>query len=394
MMNKKWNVFPVVLMILTGLVFVAVFSCNNNPSSVSTVPVKTTYTGTDTNAKEYTLIVTDNKTYELKINGVSISTGRASKNGDVFTLTPNSGGDSFTVTVSGRKITKIEGDIAPDDGGDPITPGEIIATDPITGVWEWSLSDDSETNEQKGASQSVFTPGGASRITNAVEDPVETTPKGNPVKRPFVHPAGTVKDNDGNTIDAEVYNFTGFTKVTSDNRAANTGARFPMVGWEAVPDEETLELLKTAYGYQFWVRLNSSTASNWSFLTAVVTDFTPEEGYEYKHYFGNQPGDTTYSGKKHANFTGSLITGRWYKIVVIMDESGFNMDQDGWLYQYPPTVDPKGPFNQDKAQKIQWQIPLQHQVGAGVTSRSGDPYDIVRGSYDFNVDFYGLELLE
>jgi hypothetical protein len=212
--------------------------------------------------------------------------------------------------------------------------------------------------------------------------------------RPFEYPAGTVKDNDGNTINATVYKITGNTKVTRDNRPATEGAGWPMVGWEAVPDEETLALLKTAYGYSFWVRLNSSTASNWSFLTAVVTDFSLEEGHEYKHYFGNQPGD---SGGKSSinNFTKDLALGLWYKITVVMDQgSSFNMYQDKWIYQYDSGANFRGDFHQAEAKKIQWQIPLQHQVGASVRQRSGEPYDIDRGSFDFDLDFYGLEILK
>jgi hypothetical protein len=211
--------------------------------------------------------------------------------------------------------------------------------------------------------------------------------------KPYEYPESErPKDKDGNPITVPVYNFTGFTKVSSPNRAQESGAQFPQVGWEAVPDADTLAKLKTAHGYQFWVKLNSSTASNWSFLTAVVTDFAPEKGYEYKHWFGNQPGDS--GGKTTVdNFTDSLTLNQWYQIRVIMNSTGFNMDEDKWLYLYPPNPDPKKPFNQSAAEKIQWQIPLQHQVGAGVTARSGGAYDITNGDYSFNLDFYGFELI-
>jgi hypothetical protein len=389
MMKKNWFVFPAILLILAGLVFASVFSCKSDDGSNGGEPKIETFTGSDKDGKEYTLKIKDDNTYELLINGKSVSTGTASKNGDTFTLTANGGGDPFTITVKGKKITSISGIITPDDGTDPITPDEIVQVTTVSGKWTWALSDDADPNDYKGDKQSIFTPGGASRITNAQEDSTETDRFDHPVKRPFIHPTGSVKDNDGNTINEPVFNFTGNTKVIKDNRTANEGARFPLVGWEAVPDEETLELLKTAYGYSFWVRLNSSTASNWAFLTAIVTDFTPEEGYEYKHYFGNKPGDS--GGTKVNNFTSNLQVGTWYQIKVIMNKDAINIEQDKWIHSYNPEY--KGPFNQDKAQKIQWQIPLQHQVGADVSARSGTPYDITKGSYDFNVDFYGLELL-
>jgi hypothetical protein len=385
MMNKKWKVFPVVLMILTGLVFGAVFfSCDNSPSGPP-APKVDTYKGTDTDGKQYELKVTDNKTYELKIDGESISTGKASLKSGEFTLTPNSDGDSFTVTVERKKITKIEGSITPDDDSEPIEPGEIVTSEPVVGVWNWYTIDDSKPNKDKVDPQTIFAPGGASKITNATKD--DETQETN---KPFIHPAGTVKDNNGKAITETVYGFKGNTKVTKDNRSASEGARFPLVGWEAEPDEETLEALKTAYGYQFWIRVNSSTASNWAFLTAVVTDFTPEKGYEYKHWFGNQAGDSGGNTKVN-NFTGNLAVGKWHQIMVIMDSSAINMEQDKWIHTYNPEY--KGKFNQNKAQRVQWQIPLQHQVGADVSARSGEPYDIIRGSYTFDVDFYGLELL-
>jgi hypothetical protein len=391
MKKRNWLVFQAILMILAVLVFASVFSCKKDDDGPKVGNVVGTFTGTDTNGKVCTLQIKDDDTYEFFIDGNSISTGTLSKNNDTYTLTANGGGEPFTVTVKGNKITGITGIITPDDGTDPITPGEIVEFKTVAGNWTWALSDDADPNDYKGAKQSIFSPGGASRITNAQEDPDETDRFGHPVKRPFTYPEGTVMDIDGNPINVPVFNFTGNTKVLKDNRTANEGARFPLVGWEAVPDEETLALLKTAYGYSFWVRLNSSTASNWAFLTAVVTDFEPEEGYEYKHWFGNKPGDS--GGSKINNFTSKLQVGTWYQIKVIMNKDAFNMDEDGWLYKYPPTPDPKKPFNQAAAEKIQWQIPLQHQDGASVKDRGKDPYDMITGSYAFNVDFYGLELL-
>jgi hypothetical protein len=402
-MKKNWIVFPVVLLILAGIACFAVLSCGGDSG-----PSIETYTGKGEQGTEYKLVVTDNKTYELFINDESISTGKVSKSGDVFTLTPDADGEPFYVTVSGNKITKIEGVITPNNGGDPIIP-ENIKSDGVAGVWTWALSDDSQPNPHI-TPQTVFAPGGASRFTTGkyTEDSTEKDRYGDPVKRPFAYPAGTVKDDDGNTIDATVFNFKGKTEVSTANRPADSGAGFPLLGWEAVPDTETLELLKTAYGYSFWVRLNSVTASNaqnkdkWAFVTSIVTDYEEEKGYEHKHWYGNLPGDSGGTTKIN-NYTKDLKLGVWYQIIVVInkDSDGFNINQDKWMHQYIPAnpTTPKDiadkaafdhPYDQSMAEKLQWQVQLQHNGG---TARVGTPYDIVNGSYDFDLDFYGLELM-
>ena len=401
MKKKNWFVFPALLLILAGLVFASVFSCKDKDDGPKVGNVIGTFTGTDTNGKVCTLQIKDDDTYEFFIDENSISTGTAAKDGDTYTLTANGGGDPFTVTVKEGKITEIKGAITPDDGSKPIAPPVIPPPfNAVAGVWVWSLSDDADPNTHINP-QTIFAPGGASRVDNAVEDPVEQDRYGNPVKRPYEYTAGTVKDNDGNTINLPVYNFKGNTKVSKDNRTANEGARFPMVGWEAVPDEATLAQLKTAYGYTFWVRLNSATGDSWAFLTAIVTDYVPEKGYEYKHWFGNKPGDS--GGSKTPDYTGKLELGKWYQITVVTDKSSpaFNMEQAKWMIQYYPNADDPDnkiardkPYDQSKAEKLQWQIPLQHQkTGTGEAERTSKPYDVIKGSYDFDLDFYGLELL-
>lgn len=394
-MMKKM-VLPVILMILTGLVLAAFFSCDTGGNSG---PANITYTGKDTDGTEYELIITG-KTYELQIDGDPVSTGKIAKMGDTLILTPNGDGDDFEITVDGDYITKIEGDITPDDDSEPIKPGEMVPPfEAVAGKWNWYTSDDSKTNEDLDV-QTIFPPGGVSRITNAKD---VTGPDGKPGKGPYEYPEATKpKDISGNPITVPVYNFTGNTKVDPKKPAniSKFGAGWPLVGWEAQPaDEETKALLKTAYGYSFWVKLNSSKTNTtkdneWAYLTQVETDFPREKGYEYKHWFGNKPGDSGGGGAK--NLTGDLEAGTWNKITVIMDPSGFNMAEDNWLFQWSPTPDPKKPFKQSEAKKIQWQIPLQHNGGAQRTSDPSDgpnPYDQISGTHDFNLDFYGLELL-
>jgi hypothetical protein len=268
-------------------------------------------------------------------------------------------------------------------------------TGPWAGNWDWATSDDSQLNgtEHGGyGAQSVFPPGGSSEITNAVDDPDgEEDRYGNVVKRPFIKT--DVLDADGQPITLPVFNFTGVTKVSSDGRTASSGARFPLVGWEAIPaDAKTLENLQKAYGYSFWVRLNSSTSTsnsfgrsnNWAHQTSIVTDFPPEQGHEYTHFYGTRAGDSV-SGVNHSQLT----AGAWHKVTIVMAAGDDrNITQPGWIHQWNNEF--LGDFNQDVASKIQWQIQLQHNGGS---ARGGDPYDITNGEYEFDLDFYGLELL-
>jgi len=409
-MKKNRRFFAVVLAILTGLVFAAVFSCGDGGGrSVSSE----TFTGTDEAGIEYELTVTG-ADYVLKIDGKIISTGAVSKNGDLWTLMPNGvDGDAvadFDVTIDGIYIAEIGGKITPDQkGGTPIIPGVMVPpvepAEPEDGPWIWYAMDDSVPNDYLNV-QTVFAPGGASRITNAKK---VTNPDGTKGQKPFKHAEGTVKDNEGKTITEPVFNFTGNTKVSKDNRGPNETARFPMVGWGAKPNPEfpeTLKDLRSAKGYSFWVRLNSSTASNWVILTAVDSAFDEqgkndrEKGYEHGHWFGNKAGgsnDGKTKGKDGSmginNLTSGLELGKWHKITVIMSATGRNIEQAWWIHQYNPEY--KRPFNQNKAEQIQWQIPLQYQKdGTGEAERSEDPYDVIKGSYDFNLDFYGLELIK
>ena len=413
-MKKNRMAFPVVLMVLVGLVFAAVFSCDNNRG-----PAEETYTGMDNDGKVYKLVITDDYYYELFIDGKSISTGWVIDiDGNTYQLRQSTTKDDFFATVEGKYLTKIVPErerivLTPDDEeSDPIPlpvellpppepgegPGEGGKT--VEGKWIWYASGDQTLNNYLDV-QTVFAPGGASKFSNwepkVGEDgkPIKDS-HGTDTYAPYEYPkASKPKDKNGNAITGPVFNLKGTTKVLKEGRAANEGARFPLVGWGAIPDDDaTLAALKTAKGYSFWVKLNSSTASNWAFLTAVQTDFPPEKGYEYKHWFGNKPGDSGGSGKID-NYTPDLKVGTWYKITVIMDQtnSGFNLFQDAWIYKYDSGKDARGDFHQDKAKELQWQIPLQHQEGAGVKTRSGDPYDVTNGSYDFDIDFYGLELL-
>lgn len=398
-MKKNRRFFAVILAILAGLAFAAVFSCSGGGDSSDDSITSESYIGTDADGIEYELIVTGSE-YVLKINGKKISSGAVSKNGDLWTLMPNgldgSTNADFDVTIDGIYIAEIGGVITPDEkGGQPITPGIMV---PPTLAWDWYTIDDENTNEKLGDKQSIYPPGGASRITNAVDVTNDDGTKG---KKPYEYTEETKpKDKDGNPIPGPVYNFTGNTKVIENDRDAKKGAQFPLVGWGAKPaNTATLTQLRNAKGYSFWVRLNSSTASNWSFITAVETDFKAELGYEYKHWYGNKPGDSGGSSQSAStlkginNFTDNLEVGQWYKITVIMAKDGFNLFQDKWIWQYDSGKDARGDFHQNKAQQLQWQIPLQHQVGADVSMRNGDPYDAIKGSYDFNLDFYGLELI-
>jgi hypothetical protein len=418
MKRNKW-LFPVVLAILAVLVFSAVFSCDTGGGGTS--GPSESYFGEDTAGKQYVLIVTGKK-FELKIDEELVCTGIVSKNGNtgIWTLMPYGYGgqerDDFDITIvetdDGPMIADIGGDkdgkitnnvkgtkipvvamVPPKTGGSG-EPGD--GEDEEEGPWIWYAMDDSVPNDYLDV-QTVFAPGGVSRITNTTK---VTNPDGTKGQKPYKYPEGTVTDNDGKTINETVFNFKGNTKVSRDNRDPNEAARFPMVGWGAKPsDAATLADLRKAKGYSFWVRLNSSTGNNWTILSAVDSGFDQkspndiEKGFDYGHWFGNKVGGSAdgYTGMT-ANFTGGLDVGKWHKITVVMSASGRNIEQAHWIWQY--NNENKRVFNQNKAEQIQWQIPLQYQKDGGTNEaeRSSDPYDVIKGSYDFNIDFYGFEL--
>ena len=290
-------------------------------------------------------------------------------------------------------------------------PGPGPGTDPETGeafegVWDWSTSDDSKANQQASLAlpkppyktaktthsfpQSNF--GGASTISGT-EDTSESPSVFRPITKTVDGPDGT---------EVEAFNFTGTVKVSKDNRTANEGSRFPLVGWEAVPDDEdTLTALRSAIAYSFWVRVNSAAVkanasanpvNNWVFKTAVGAEgFANEQGHEFKHYFGNyQPTAATPYGGTHEYMTDDLEIGEWHKIVVVLDPESdeFNLNQDNYIHQYNNEF--LATFDPATATKLQWQIALQDQ--RGINQRNGDPYDMPNGYFDYDVDFYGLEL--
>jgi hypothetical protein len=274
------------------------------------------------------------------------------------------------------------------------------------GVWDWSTSDDSKENEAdttalnkppyRTAKSSHTFPknnwGGVSTISGT-EDTSESPSVFRPITVTVEGPEGT---------EVEAFNFTGTVKVSKDNRGANEGSRFPQVGWEAVPDADTLIKLQSAWAYSVWVRVNSAAVkatananpvANWVFKTAVGAEgFANEQGHEYKHYFGNyEPtAATNYGSRATTNMTDDLAIGEWHKITVVLDpmHGSFNLDQDNYIHQYNTEFEAE--FDPATATKLQWQIALQDQ--RGINQRNGDPYDMPNGYFDYDFDFYGLEL--
>jgi hypothetical protein len=309
--------------------------------------------------------------------------------------------------------TNFAGNLLGDDGkelkdpatGEPVTPpgtGKRLA-----GTWNWFNSDDSKTNTAVSLAlpkppyktaktthsfpQSNF--GGTSTISGTKDE------EDNTILRPVTK---TVTGPDGNQI--TVFNFTGTVQVSADNRTANVGSRFPLVGWEAIPDEDsdTLTSLQSAYAYSFCIRVNSASVkanptanpvNRWVFKTAVCADgFANEQGHEFKHYFGNyQPTAADNFGPNAVtSMTEDLAIGEWYRITVYLnpEDERFNLDQDNYIHQWNKEFE--ADFDPTTATKLQWQIALQDQSGIG--QRNGDPYDIPRGEFEYDFDFFGLEL--
>jgi len=292
--------------------------------------------------------------------------------------------------------------------------------DGIVGAWDWTVSDDKKPNETvtltlavppylgtavAGDQGGVFKAqeefpknnyGGVSTISGTPG----TAKDGTAVVRPE---EVTVPGPDGK--DVKAFSFKGTVKVSSDNRIATEGACFPMVGWEAVPDDaDTLADLKAATAYSFYVKVNSAAvkrnangtpSAKWIFKTAIGAEgFATEQGHEYKHYFGNaaEPKALTDAGslpRKH--YTKGLALEQWHKITVGLDSTNtaaYNIDQDAHIYQWNLRF--KAAFDHTTATKIQWQIALQDQDG--IPDRGDTPYDINNGYFDYDVLFYGLEL--
>jgi hypothetical protein len=251
MKRNKW-LFPVVLAILAGFVFSAVFSCGDSGGGGTGGPI-VIYTGEDEDDKEYELIVIGTD-YELKVDGKTISTGTVSKNKDIWTLMPNgvtgSATTDFDVTIEGLFIADINGEIPSEEkGGRPFKPAKMKP--PADPEWGWYVSDDSKLNDYLDV-QTVYPPGGASTINSMTKNDddgnVITDDEGNPAKLPVEYAEGTVKDNDNKVITETVYHLKGNTKVLKENRTANEGARFPLIVWGAIPLTKSAEAqLRPAY---------------------------------------------------------------------------------------------------------------------------------------------------
>jgi hypothetical protein len=289
----------------------------------------------------------------------------------------------------------------PKDPPPPVDPG-----DGIVGTWDWSTSDDSKENDtvaldlvnppyktaKTGHSFPKSNWGGVSTISGT-EDTSETPSVFRPVTKTVTGPDGT---------EVTAFSFIGTVKVSKDGRGPNEGSRFPLVGWEAVPDTDTLADLRIAWAYSFWVKVNSAAVksnatatprNDWVFKTAVCAEgFANEQGHEFKHYFGNyQPtAATNFGANATTSMTDDLAIGEWHKITVVLDPNheSFNLDQDNYIHQYNNEFE--AVFDPTTATKLQWQIALQDQ--RGITQRSGDPYDMPNGYFDYDVEFYGLEL--
>jgi hypothetical protein len=456
-MKRNRRFFPVVLVILAGLVLSVVISCNNTGGSTTPPPPTPTpsesYTCEDEDGKKYELIVTGSE-YVFKINGIEKSWGEVSKNGKLWTLMQHGVGTSanndFDVTIDGEFIADIGGPIKV--WGEPdIIIGEIVPQIPVLPEWVWYVSDDSQTNEKlatrpdEGSAQTVFAPGGVSYINymhkkdsngdwemsgdEKAKKPVEyggnEAFQGKPATAYTEGEyTGTRPMDNGIEVEGPIFHIKGTTKVSKDDRGPNDNARFPMVGWGAIPwNKKAKDQLIKAKGYSFWIKVNRTNGdNNWAFVSAVLTDMPEELGWEYKHWFGSWKGASAcdYVGKTYSN--GSYISGfkvpqnwteapaaspngDWKKITVIMDkkDSKFNMAQDHYIYQYNNTR--MRDFKQDTANQVQWQIPLQHQKpterggddhNAGpcnIKERTSSPYDVTHGSFEYDLDFCGFELI-
>ena len=182
------------------------------------------------------------------------------------------------------------------------------------------------------------------------------------------------------------------------------GCGWPAITLYAAPpddadqeDQETRRALMDGYGYSFWVK----SMKPYSVYRAGIEnwDYRPNEGTEPSHWFGTTTGRDAVEGK---NFTSAPV-GEWTKVVVIYDAKhpNFNMLVPNWINMYGVMANFPGdmePFdiaknhNKDHSIRIVLAIPLQHNNGSEGSSLIA--YSVSEGKHEYDVYFYGLEILE
>jgi len=166
---------------------------------------------------------------------------------------------------------------------------------------------------------------------------------------------------------------------------------------EDQPEQETRLALMDGYGYSFWVK----SMKDYSVYRAGIEnwDYRPNEGTEPSHWFGTTTGRDATEGE---NFTFAPV-GEWTKVVVIYDAKNpnFNMVVPTWIMNYGVMANFPGdmePFdiaknhNKDHSIRIVLAIPLQHNNGQEGSALIA--YSVSEGKHEYDVYFYGLEILE
>ena len=151
------------------------------------------------------------------------------------------------------------------------------------------------------------------------------------------------------------------------------------------------------YGYTFWFK---SMKEYRTYRTAVENwDYRPLEGMDPSHWFGTTPGR---DGTPDKNYT-PVPVGVWTQVRVVYDpfHEDFNLDVPNWIYEFgiqnnfPGDMEPQDIMrnhDKDHSIKITFSLPLQHNGGNEGTA--GIEYSVTTGRHDYDVYFYGLELLQ
>ena len=168
-------------------------------------------------------------------------------------------------------------------------------------------------------------------------------------------------------------------------------------GEDIDPEQKTLLAFMDGYGYTFWVK---SMKDYNAYRTSVEnSEYRPNEGHEPGHWYGTRAGrdaDPTY------NFTPAPPE-EWTKVTVIYDPShpDFNMDVNNWIKQYNVQsnyLNDREPYNimdnhnKDNSIRIAFALQLQHNGGDEGTDLI--EYSVQTGRHDYEVYFYGLEILQ
>jgi len=181
-------------------------------------------------------------------------------------------------------------------------------------------------------------------------------------------------------------------------------AGWPAITWYATPegaeddpDQKRRIEFRDGYGYVFWVKsvkdftVYRTSVENW--------DYRPGEGHEPAHWYGPSNGR---DGTQGVNYTRMGID-EWKQVRVVYDpyHPDFNMDVPNWTMMY--SIDQNYPgdrepstimLNHDKGHSIRMSFGILLQHNGGNEASAPVEYSVDSGKHEYDVYFYGLQMLQ